>query len=72
MAVQKPLVGSLDLRRHMTTDMRRGWTQHSAGRLSVQRGRALTTMQAKAKGRKKEADDSESLLFDSPSSHEHL
>lgn len=66
MAVQKPLVGSLDFRRHMTTDMRRVWTHHSAGRLSVQRGRALTTMQAKAKGRKKDSDDSESLLFEDP------
>lgn len=50
----------------MTTDMRRVWTHHSAGRLSVQRGRALTTMQAKAKGRKKDSDDSESLLFEDP------
>ncbi len=67
--MQKPLVGPLDLRRHMNTEMRKAWTHHSAGRLSVQRGRALTTMQAKAKGRQKESDDSESLHFET--SHEH-
>lgn len=53
--LQKPLVGP---QRHMAVDVTRRWSQQSAGKASGHKGRTLVTMQAKAKGKKKDSDDS--------------
>ena len=45
----------------MAVESGRQWTQHGAGQPLGHRGRALTTMQAKGKGKKKDSDDSEIL-----------
>ena len=58
LTLQTPLVGPLEIRKHMAMELGRRWTQHSPGQLSGHRARALTTAQAKGKGKRKDSDDS--------------